>query len=271
VDDRGGFHGSFAMIADITELKKTEAALLKAHAELEIRVEERTEQLASLAAELSLAEERERRRIANELHDQVGQTLAMIKIKLALLTSSSLPHEFEEHFSEIREHINWTISEIRSLTFQLSPPLLYDIGLGAALEWLGEEFEKKYGIMIEFQDDGKPKQLDEEVRGALYQMVRELLVNIVKHAQSEKVFLTYGTFSTGVAITVEDDGAGFDISGRKWYKGENPGFGLFSICNRINHLGGKCIIDSSLGQGTRVTLRIPFRESDKIAPEESLS
>jgi PAS domain S-box-containing protein len=243
---------------DITERKRAEEALQKSRDELEVRVRERTEQLTSLTAELSLAEERERRRIATELHDQVGQTLILSKIKLESLSHALLPESFSKLAGEIREYLDQSIEEIRSLTFQLSPPLLYEVGLEAAVEWLGEEFEGKYGFRVEFQDDGKKKPLDEEASVALFQMVRELLLNIAKHAKAKKVRVSVGKVSDKIKISVADDGSGFELTGLR-HKNKGSGFGLFNICHRIEYMGGRFKIKSKIDQGTSVTLMLPVK------------
>jgi PAS domain S-box-containing protein len=242
---------------DITERKKAEDALRNAHDELECRVRERTAQLTSLAAELSLAEERERRRIATELHDQVGQPLIMSKIGLDSLSPDLPVEEFDVTVCEIREQISRSIEEIRSLTFQLSPPLLYEVGFEAAVEWLAEEFEERHGFRVEFQEDGKPKPLGQETGVALYQMVRELLVNVVKHASATKVRVSIEKARGKIIIGVTDDGTGFEASESPWRGSGKRGFGLFNIRHRLEHMGGKLDIESKAGHGTRVRLMLP--------------
>ncbi len=252
---------TFSFVKDITERKRDEDTLRKAHDELETRVRERTEQLASLAAELSLAEEKERRRIATQLHDQVGQTLIMSKIRLDSLSPGLSAGEFEAACDEIREQISRSIEDIRSLTFQLSPPLLYEVGFEAAVEWLGEEFEEKYGFQVEFQDDGKTKPLNEETGVALYQMVRELLVNIAKHAKAKKVMISIEKVSDKIRVIVADDGSGFDrMNGMRRKK---RGFGHFNIRQRMEYMGGKFELESTIGHGTHVTLLLPLRKKKK--------
>jgi signal transduction histidine kinase len=249
---------TFSFVQDITERKRAEDALQKAHAELESRVRERTEQLTSLTAELSLAEEKERRRIATELHDQVGQTLVMSKIRLDSLSPDLPAGDFEASLGEIRQLITHSLEDIRSLTFQLSPPLLYEVGLEAAVEWLGEEFEEKYGFQVAFQDDGNRNPLDEETEVALYQMVRELLVNVAKHAKAKKVGISIEKVSGRIRINVVDDGMGFDaMNGMRPRK---RGFGLFNIRQRIEYMGGQLEVESRMGDGARVTLILPLRK-----------
>jgi PAS domain S-box-containing protein len=249
-----------SFVKDITERKSVEESLRKAYDELESRVRERTGQLSSLTAELSLAEERERRRIATELHDQVGQTLILSKIKLDSL-SRSLPSEsFGKQIKEISKYLDQSIHDIRSLTFQLSPPLLYEVGFEAAVEWLGEEFEEKYGLHVEFQDDGRKKPLAEESSVALYQMVRELLLNITKHAKAKRVRISVSKVSGKIKISLTDDGSGFDSLNGMLRKNKKSGFGLFNIRQRIEYLGGEFLIESEIGCGTRATLLLPIKK-----------
>jgi PAS domain S-box-containing protein len=265
----GRLLGIAEFVNDITQHKRAQDALQKAHAELESRVRERTEQLSSLTAELSLAEERERRRIATELHDQVGQTLIMSKIGLDSLSQNLQAADFEVSVGEIRHQIARSLEDIRSLTFQLSPPLLYEVGLEAALEWLGEEFENKYGFLVEFQDDGKKKPLNEETGVAIYQMVRELLINAARHAGAKKVGISVEKVSRKIRIGVMDDGVGFDAS--NGMRRSKRGFGLFNVRQRIEYMGGKFEIESTSGQGTRIRLLLPLGKKDKCicsAPAE---
>jgi PAS domain S-box-containing protein len=264
----GRLLGIAEFVSDITERKHAEEALRKAHDQLESRVRERTEQLTSLTAELSLVEERERRRIATELHDQVGQTLIMSKIQLGSLSPELPAEQFEALLGEIREQITRSIEDIRTLTFQLSPPLLYEVGFEAAVEWLAEEFEDQHGLRVVFQDDGKRKPLDQEEGVALYQMIRELLVNIVKHAKAKKVKIAVEKVADAVRITVADDGTGFDGSQAPRPGKRNGGFGLFNIHQRIEHLGGELAIESKTNGGTRIALLFPLRETQDARGRE---
>lgn len=261
-DADGDLIGLIGVSRDITRRKHAEDALRKAHDELDSRVRERTVQLTSLTAELSRAEELERRRIATELHDQVAQTLALSKIKLNSLLLSSRFGEDGQDLVEIIGHLTTSIDEIRSLTFQLSPPILHEFGLEAALEWLSEEFQEKHGLKIRFRDDGKPKPLDEHIRGALYQMSRELLVNIVKHAQAKNVLVEASASSGQVRVVISDDGVGFDPANILRYGNSNNSFGLLNVHHRMNHLGGKLVIGSNADHGTTATLELPYRVAD---------
>ncbi|HOI16034.1 MAG TPA: PAS domain S-box protein, partial [Geobacteraceae bacterium] len=264
VFDGKEFNCSF--VTDISDRKQAEEVLRTARDELEARVRERTDQLAELAEELSRAEELERRRIATELHDQVGQMLALSKIHLNSLSQSLAPDTFAQLLGDVRDHISTSINEIRSLTFQLSPPLLYEVGLGAALEGLCEEIEDKYRIRATFRDmdtigdAGKPELLPEGTRITLYQMARELMINVVKHARANRMVVAVKIDSGSIEIIIEDDGIGFDAEQAMCHADQNKSFGLFSIQHRITHLGGTLDIQSDIGRGSRATLSVPLRE-----------
>jgi signal transduction histidine kinase len=249
------------IVIDVTGRKEIEEALWEAHEELESRVRERTGQLTSLTAELSLAEERERRRIATELHDQVGQTLILSKLKLNSLEEGLSSSEFEALLGEISNHIGHSIEDIRSLTFQLSPPLLYEVGFEAAVEWLADELAERHGFRVDFRDDGKKKPLNEETRVALYQMVRELIINVVKHAAAKRVDISIGRFEDRIRVIVADDGSGFDKEAIQPRLAGNKSFGLFNIRHRTEYLGGGFAIESEIGRGTRITLLLPVTEN----------
>lgn len=257
-DTDGNLLGLIGVGRDITRRKLDEEALRKAHGELELRVRERTEQLTSMTAELSRAEEHERRRIATELHDQVAQTLALSKIKLSSLLRTGSNEESPEDLAEIMDHLATAIEEIRSLTFQLSPPILHEVGLEAALEWLSDEFRDKYKLLISFRHDSRPKPLEDEMRGALYQMSRELLVNVVKHARATNVLIEVLNMPGNVAVRIADDGIGFDYTKILSNQGSPGSFGLLNIHHRIKYLGGELNIDSKPSRGTIATLVLPL-------------
>ncbi|MHC4705867.1 MAG: PAS domain-containing sensor histidine kinase [Planctomycetota bacterium] len=257
----GGRECNVGFFTDITERRKAELALQKAHDELEIRVKQRTadlaranEQLLSLADELSLAEERLRQRVAAEVHDHIGQNLAISKIKLESLRESMSPSKFTAPLNEIRELVGQAIESSRSLTSELSPPVLYELGFEAAVEWLVKNTRQKHGLSTDFKSDGLPKPLSFNVRVLLFQAVRELLVNIAKHANARNVTVCTRRVDDEVHITVEDDGVGFDTSRLSSHTNQTRGFGLFSIRERLGYIGGSLDVDSKPGSGTRITM-----------------
>ncbi|MFO0752331.1 MAG: PAS domain S-box protein [Thermodesulfovibrionales bacterium] len=240
-DERGKVTHFISTQRDITKRKKAEEDLNAYQ-----------EKLRALASELTLTEERERRRIATDLHDHIGQTLAITKIKLGELRNALSSTSLAWMVDSVRVLIEKTIQYTKTLTFELSPPILHELGFEAAMEWLCERMQKDHGISFEFRDDGKARPLDNDISILLFQAVRELLINVVKHAKARMVRVSLLRDEGSVRIVVEDDGVGFDT-----LKMEKASFGFFSIRERVKHLGGTFTIDSRPGQGTKVTLISP--------------
>lgn len=239
------------------ELREVVVRRERAQAENDLRAYQ--EQLRSLASRLSLIEEQERRQIATALHDQVGQTLAVLKIKLAALRLQADGTQLAESLDTVRELCDQAISFTRSLTFDLSPPVLYQLGLEAAVEWLVEKHSDMHGITVEHSNDDQPKPLSEDIRVFLFQAVRELLVNTAKHAGAKKVGVSMRREGRNILILVEDDGDGFDPEKME----RSEGFGLFNIRERLNSVGGGLLIESIAGNGSRVTVLAPLMEGDE--------
>ena len=246
-DETGRFREVLSIGNDITERKMAEEAL---HAS--------REQLKIMGAELSIAEERERQRIATEFHDLIGQNLAMAKIKLDSLFSSPSSPDLPTPIREVRELLSEAIKELRSQIFRISPPILHMVGFEAAVQSLCEKYQEDCGINVVFLDDGKNKPIDEDLRGTLYTMVRELLLNIAKHAMAKNVVVSVENVEENLEIRVEDDGAGFDPSLVCQPTRGKSCLGLFSIKQRIEYLGGTLNTDSEPGRGTRITLLVPL-------------
>jgi signal transduction histidine kinase len=243
-DEIGNLASAFnAMVA---ERKRSEMELLAYH-----------ESLSALSWELSKLEESERRRIATDLHDHIGQTLALSKIKLGDLRRAGAANGTTEAVDEVRDLIDQSIRYTRSLTFELSMPVLYDLGLDAALEWLAEYIYGKHGLPVFVTSDGETDRLSDEMRLLFFKAVRELLMNIVKHAKAKRADVRLQLVSGEVMITVEDDGAGFSAAGR-FLPGKSGGFGLFNIRERLKQFGGSMDIESAPGRGTHATIRAPL-------------
>jgi signal transduction histidine kinase len=237
---------------DITQRKEAEAKLMLYQ-----------QQLRSLASELSLAEERLRRRIAAELHDHIAQNLAISKIKLSSLADDNKPGQAKS-LKEVIDLISQTIDATRTLTFEMSPPILYELGFEAAVGWLARQTRQRFGLDVEFINDEKPKPLNHDIRVLLFQAVRELLVNIVKHARAKKATIYARVIDDNIQVTVEDDGIGFDIANinpdKDFTKG---GFGLFNIRERLDQIGGSVIIESGRKKGTQIILTAPIEKQKK--------
>ena len=241
--------GYLVQIQDITERKLAEQQLY-----------EYQRQLRSLASELTLTEERERRHLATDLHDSIGQALAISKLKLDALLNDKVPDGLASEIEEIHALIKQTIQHTRSLTFALSPPILYELGLEPALESLVEQMERRYGMQVAVIDDQRPKPLSQDFAVLLFRAVRELVINIIKHAHTRQARIVVTRDAECIRIAVEDYGVGFDVSTIESQGAAEGGFGLFSIRERLGHLGGRVEVQSSPGQGTRVILVAPLAQ-----------
>jgi signal transduction histidine kinase len=215
------------------------------------------ESLRSLAREVSRAEERERRRIAQHLHDQLGQSLVALKLKLEILRQSPESDDAAGRWDPVFEQVDEAIEETRTMTFELCPPILYDLGLEAALEWLVTEMSAHNDIEMEVSADGGSSALDDESRSFLFQAARELLTNAIRHAQPQSIVLDVRHGEGEIIIRVKDDGIGIELDqlGSRWSSGS--GFGLFNLKERLNHLGGRLQFTSGAGIGTEVLLALP--------------
>jgi PAS domain S-box-containing protein len=219
------------------------------------------QKMTDMAVELSMAEERERRRIAAELHDHISQTLLLGKIKLRSLICASPAAIDRNALEALLKLQDQMIRSVRSLTQQLSPPILARAGLEAALEWLGACMKEDYGLRVVFIDDRKPKPLTEDMRAIVYHACRELLINVAKHAETDSAWVAVAREGDRLCLTVEDRGVGFDLSGISTDGTWDRGFGLFNIHERIKHLKGEVTLASAPGKGTRVTLCVALAES----------
>jgi len=234
-------------VEDITERKKAEEKLLVYQM-----------QLRSLASELSLAEERLRRRIAMDVHDHIGQNLAISKVKLDALRRSLAGSELARELSQVSDMIGRAIQSSRSLTFELSPPVLYELGFEAAVQWLLRNTREQHGIATDFRSDSRPKPLSEDARVLLFQAVRELLINVAKHANANGVKVITRRVADNIKVIVEDDGVGLGAAEQKRRLSTSGGFGLFSIRERLGHIGGTLEIRPGRKVGTRVTMVAPL-------------
>ncbi|MCK9374837.1 MAG: PAS domain S-box protein [Syntrophobacterales bacterium] len=241
-----------AMFEDITERRENEE-----------KIRTYQEQLQSLASELSLTEERERRRLATVLHDHIAQLLVLAKAKFEKMQESNLFRTLVKPVEDVRKLIEESIRYTRSLIFELSPPILYDLGFEATMEWLAEHMEEQYGLKVEVVDDDQPKPLDNEGRVLLFRAVRELLFNVLKHAEAASARVSMRRDGDQLKVVVQDNGVGFAPNKLSPASGKVEGFGLFSIRERLNYFGGSLEIDSTPGLGARVILVMPLQSGTK--------
>ena len=223
------------------------------------RIEARTqelekahERLRSHSAQVALEIEQARRRAAVDLHDGIGQLLALLNIKLGLLRKEAQVEMLDPQLREIESLIGEAREQSREMTWQLSPPVLYEVGLVAALQWLAKDMERRYGLRVTLEEEGECIQLDEATRISLFRSVNELLINVAKHAKVDRAVVRVSYWVRDIAIVVEDRGVGFDSSS------DASEYGLFSVRERLHHLGGILTIASKRGEGTEVTLIAPL-------------
>jgi len=232
---------------DVTERRQAGEALRQSESNLR-----------AMAIELSRAEERERQRLAVFLHDEIGQTLALLRIKFGGLAGAWRSKSGKQSIRQIRDLLEEVIDQAHTLTFELSPPILHQLGLEAATEWAGEKISHDHGIEFTFSDDGMMKPLDADLKTLLFRCVRELMMNIVKHAKARRMTVSLTRREERVFVVVEDDGSGFDKSLLERPR-DLPGFGLFSVRERLAAVGGTFELRSEPGRGTRVTLSAPLK------------
>jgi signal transduction histidine kinase len=238
---------------DITERKESEQQLL-----------EDQKQLKALSSALAAAEDRTRRKIAAGLHDEIVQILAMAKVDLGNLLSGTPTGDAQRQIAEIRELLDRCIQSARSLTFELTSTVLYELGLEPALQDLGERIERDNRIRFRFEGDGSCLGFIGDRAVTLFRITRELVQNVVQHSRAKSLTIEVAGTGEETRISVEDDGVGFDTD--RAGRGPSPagGFGLFSIREQLEQLGGRLEIRSLPGQGTRVEAVAPAeRRSDE--------
>jgi PAS domain S-box-containing protein len=218
--------------------------------------------LQSLAARIPRAEEAERRRIATQLHDELAQKLAFALLTMTELEGSLAPAG-RPALDSLETLLRESVEQVRSLIFELSPPVLYELGFGAALEWLAERTETRHGVRCRVAAGGAPP-VDEDVSIVLFHAVRELVRNALKHSRAGHIDVRLGADGArGIRVEVSDDGCGFDRDRLELsLTGRGASFGLFNVRERLRSLGGSCDFLETAGGGARVVLRAPAcRES----------
>jgi two-component system, NarL family, sensor histidine kinase UhpB len=241
-----------AAVRDITERIRTEKEL-----------NDRQNTINNMVMELSVVEEKERYRIAEHLHDQIAPKFLLTKMRIQSLAERLPSGEHDTTIEAIEALIDLAIEDIRSLTIQLRPPILAELGLEAALKWLAEEFNENYRLKVNISGDKEPKPLSYELGSAIFQIVRELLLNISKHAGTKSASISMVKEDDSIKITVEDKGIGFDVANSSLNKPRTGGFGIFNARMKIEYLGGGLEIESSPGCGTRVLIKAPLETHRK--------
>lgn len=230
-------------------------------AEQALALERSNRQVRALASALTLAEQRERRRISQILHDHVQQMLYGIQMRTYLIgldTPEETKLYIHEHLSEMEALVEEAIQSTRTLTVELSPPVLQSEGLGAAFSWLANQMARLYDLQVDLELAQDYQLTSDDLRVLIFQLVRELLFNVVKHARVQKAQVTMCLEDDQFVVRVEDKGIGFDPTPLEDDEEQsNGGFGLYSIRERLALFGGEVTIDSNIGEGTIVSLSLP--------------
>ena len=244
----GSFSGIIESNRDITEYKRTEEAVLQY-----------AERLKALAAQLAEVEDAERQRLARELHDRVGQNLTALGINLNIIQmqlSEDLSDSVRYHLDDSLSLVELTAERIRDVMSDLRPPVLDDYGLVAALRWYGEKISRRIDIPITVEGEEPDPRMNPRVENALFRITQEALTNVAKHAQASNAKISVEMKGDILRLSVTDDGIGFDSQNLS-ESDESQGWGLLSITERAEAVGGQVWIDSSPNQGTTITVEVP--------------
>jgi two-component system CheB/CheR fusion protein len=277
--------GVVLTFVDITTRKQAEEALRQARDQLEQRVAERTHDLATanmylqgeiaertrleaerkeLLREIVTLQEEERRRIARELHDQLGQSVSALGIGLAVLASTAVkPQQRQETLARLQEIAMQIDKDMNRLAHDLRPTALDDLGLVAAVQYHVERWAEHSQIHAEFQVSGlAAMRLSSEIESVIYRVVQEGLTNVLKHAQAQRVGVILEQHSNQVNVIVEDDGCGFDLDALQQAPTAQRRLGLLGMQERVALVGGTFTIDATPGIGTTLFARIPIQPTD---------
>ena len=238
---------------DISERVRTETELSKLNSALE----RRTDKLKQLTIKLSNAEDEERRRIAIILHDDLQQYLAAVSFRLQILSACSNDDARNESLGLIKNLVYESIKKCRSLTHELSPPVLHQNGLLAALNWLAGDMEAKHGFKIVLESEPEAEPNSPELASFLFCSVRELVFNAMKHSGIDTAIVEAQSKGSWIQISVKDKGKGFLPDKIRQKYGFFSGLGLPTIEERITFIGGAFEIESAPGKGCSITLHIP--------------
>ncbi len=244
----------------VARLSLQQAENLERQAERHYDEVERTKHdLQQLSARLLEVEEEGRRRLSRELHDEIGQTLALLQIEIshAQAMLATQPAGARDRLQRARELAERTVQTVRNISVLLRPALLDDLGLVPALQFQLEDFLRRSGIACDFAEKDVADQLPDNVKTCVYRVVQEALHNCEKHSGAKRVRVAVRQLPECLVAEIEDDGRGFSMNEQRMTS-KNTGLGLLGIRERAANAGGSLVIDSAPGRGTRIALRIPL-------------
>mgnify|MGYP004001195371 CR=1 FL=1 len=249
-------NGTFLVfIRDITDRKKSEKALINLNKKLDSKVKKRTNELKRLNEHLVLSEDNERKNLASELHDSVAQSLAIAVSQIKNITEADSGYGIKT-LPDVQKNIENAIKEVRILIHQLHPPILDDFKIDIVIGCLIEAINEKKQIIINYINNlTESVTLTETTKMTIYRATNELIYNILKHSDSLVAEIELSKINNSIQIRVEDKGKGFEF--KTYHQKNYCGFGLYSLFERIENIGGELIINSSLGKGTKVILTVP--------------
>jgi signal transduction histidine kinase len=218
--------------------------------------------LQRLSAQVLHAQEEERRTIARDLHDEVGQALMAVKVELALAQRRIKAGGSADELDDVQTLSDGVLNTVRDLSHLLHPPVLDDLGLPAAIDWHLQGFGRRHGVRVAFHHDMANRRLTRAVETAAYRVIQEALTNVAKHAAATSCRVSMTWIDDELRMTVEDDGKGFDVVER-----ERAGLGLIGVRERVNQLSGRLVIETALGKGTSLRVTFPAASRSPIAPE----
>ncbi|MEN6493617.1 MAG: PAS domain S-box protein [Thermoguttaceae bacterium] len=265
--DNGRLSGLCGVNRDITARKQRELEFLRLNASLRRQrddamavAEHRARQLRELNWELSQVEQRERRNLAQTLHDHLQQMLVAARLKLSLLGRHLHDELTQRLVQQLDGLLNDGITETRSLTTRLATPVLYELGLGASFQWLAKHMEQTFGLHVELTLDPTAEAAAEDARVLVFQAVREMLFNVVKHAQVDTACVELKRLEgERIGVVISDSGKGFVPAASSPSAFGSQGFGLANVSQRLELMGARVDIDSAPGRGTRITIDAPCR------------
>jgi len=225
-------------------------------------MEEYVTQLKALIGGMSLADEAARRKFAVELHENVAQMAALAKIKLSALSKSASEEGLKRALNEIQSLLDAIMASLRTLTFEMSSPLLYELGFVPALEWLTGHIQEEYNMVGDFRSGNCPTPLDMQMRIVLFRIIRDLLIEVALQSKASKFILSLNHNGSELCVDIQDDGMGIDIAQIGAVSGLGDGLGYIAIGESIELLGGKIAIGSIAGGGTHIVISVPLRDEN---------